>query len=63
MGNNLFNLPHAKWTNRRRAIQPLFAKKHVASFADHIGGAADTLANSWLSRELSMPTARSANSP
>jgi hypothetical protein len=47
-GNNLFNLPHAKWTNRRRVIQPLFAKKHVASFADHIGAAADALTDSWL---------------
>jgi len=47
-GNNLFNLPHAKWTNRRRVIQPLFTKKHVASFADHIGAAADALTDSWL---------------
>ena len=47
-GDNLFNLPHAKWANRRRAIQPLFTKKHVASFSDHISDAAEALTDSWL---------------
>jgi cytochrome P450 len=36
VGLNLFNLPHEAWTPRRRAIQPLFTRKHVRDFAVHM---------------------------
>ncbi|HSF99259.1 MAG TPA: cytochrome P450 [Ornithinibacter sp.] len=36
VGLNLFNLPHEAWKPRRRAIQPLFTKKHVRDFAVHM---------------------------
>jgi cytochrome P450 len=51
-GNNLFNMPHQTWINRRRAIQPLFTKKHVASFSGHMSAAADTSTASWISAGL-----------
>ena len=47
-GNNLFNLPYEPWLFRRRALQPLFTKKHVASFAGHMAGVADSLAPAWI---------------
>ena len=48
-GNNLFNMPQRTWINRRRTIQPLFTKKHVAGFAGHISAAADDVTASWIS--------------
>jgi cytochrome P450 len=36
VGLNLFNLPHEAWTPRRRALQPLFTRKHVRDFAVHM---------------------------
>ena len=47
-GNNVFNLPYESWLERRRALQPLFTKKHVASFAGHMADAADALTSSWI---------------
>jgi cytochrome P450 len=30
MGGNLLNLPHQRWLPRRRALQPMFTKRHVS---------------------------------
>ena len=46
-GPNVFNLPHRDWLPRRRTLQPLFTKKHVATFSGHMSDAADRLACSW----------------
>ncbi|MFC7505484.1 cytochrome P450 [Nocardioides sp. GCM10030258] len=40
LGDNVFNLPHARWLARRRTLQPIFTKKHVAAFAGHMAAAA-----------------------
>jgi cytochrome P450 len=47
LGSNLFNLPHAQWKPRRRTLQPVFTKKHVADFAGHMADTADGLAREW----------------
>lgn len=44
VGLNLFNLPHEAWKPRRRAIQPLFTKKHVRDFAVHMSAEAELAA-------------------
>jgi len=51
-GENLFNLPYESWVNRRRVLQPLFTKKHVASFAGHMADAADSIAESWIAERI-----------
>lgn len=40
LGDNVFNLPHARWLPRRRTLQPIFTKKHVAAYAGHMAAAA-----------------------
>ena len=40
-------LPHHEWLPRRRALQPLFTKKHVRQFAGHIAQAAEQVSGSW----------------
>lgn len=47
MGTNLFNLAHEAWLPRRRALQPVFTKKHVAAFAGHMAEAADRVPRGW----------------
>ena len=47
MGGNLLVLPHHEWLPRRRALQPLFTKKHVRQFAGHIAQAAEQVSGSW----------------
>ncbi|MFN2562645.1 MAG: cytochrome P450 [Jatrophihabitans sp.] len=47
-GTNVFNMPHETWKSRRRTLQPLFTKKHVATFAGHMATAADGLATRWV---------------
>jgi cytochrome P450 len=44
VGLNLFNLPHEAWKPRRRAIQPLFTRKHVRDFAVHMSHEAELAA-------------------
>lgn len=44
VGLNLFNLPHKTWTPRRRALQPLFTRKHVRDFAVHMSSEAQLAA-------------------
>ncbi|HEY5880066.1 MAG TPA: cytochrome P450 [Nakamurella sp.] len=49
-GRNVFNLPHDPWVGRRRLLQPLFTRRHVATFAGHMAGSADVLADEWIGR-------------
>jgi cytochrome P450 len=45
VGLNSFNLPHEAWKPRRRALQPLFTKKHVREFAVHMSAEAQDAAD------------------
>ncbi len=47
MGDNLFDLPHDLWLIRRRALQPVFTKKNVRSFAGHMAEAAELACGRW----------------
>jgi cytochrome P450 len=47
IGDNVFNLPYQAWKPQRRTLQPLFTKRHVASFAGHMATAADERATTW----------------
>lgn len=49
LGENVFNMAHEQWLPRRRALQPLFTKKHVATFAGHMARAAEESAAQWKS--------------
>jgi cytochrome P450 len=48
LGVNVFNMQHEPWLTRRRALQPLFTKKHVAEYAGHMAGIADVMACEWI---------------
>lgn len=48
LGGNLFDLMHDEWLPRRRALQPVFTKKHVQTFGGDMAQAARTQADSWL---------------
>ncbi|HWT49378.1 MAG TPA: cytochrome P450 [Mycobacterium sp.] len=47
MGGNLLNLPHERWLPRRRALQPMFTKRHVPRYAGHMAAAAQGIADGW----------------
>jgi len=47
MGSNLFDLAHDAWLPRRRALQPVFTKRHVAAFAGHMAEAAARVPRGW----------------
>jgi cytochrome P450 len=47
LGDNLFDVPHDQWLPMRRALQPLFTKKHVMMFAGHMAEAAETTVGRW----------------
>ncbi len=47
MGGNLLNLPHQRWLPRRRTLQPMFTKHHVARYAGHMAAAAQDIADGW----------------
>jgi cytochrome P450 len=47
LGDNLFDLPRTDWLPRRRAVQPVFTKRHVHQFAGHMAQAAETVASQW----------------
>ncbi|HEU5007293.1 MAG TPA: cytochrome P450 [Jatrophihabitantaceae bacterium] len=49
-GPNLFNLPHRPWQSRRRAVQPVFTKHNVASYAGDIDAVARSSADDWIAR-------------
>lgn len=40
LGTNVFSMENEPWRPRRRALQPLFTKKHVAGYAGHMAAAA-----------------------
>lgn len=46
-GSNVFNMRHEDWKPRRRALQPLFTRAHVALYATHMAQAADAFAERW----------------
>jgi cytochrome P450 len=46
-GDNLLNMPHEAWLTRRRALQPLFTKKHVADYSSEICATAESITASW----------------
>lgn len=50
LGENVFNLPHQPWLARRRTLQPIFTKKHVAGYAGHMASAAESAAMSFAER-------------
>ena len=52
MGGNLLNLPHERWLPRRRALQPMFTKRHVADYAGHMGAAAQGVADRWRAGDI-----------
>lgn len=52
MGGNLLNLPHERWLPRRRALQPMFTKRHVAGYAGHMGAAAQGIADNWRAGDI-----------
>jgi cytochrome P450 len=47
MGGNLFDLAHDAWLPRRRAVKPVFARSHVAGFADNMAAVAEGTAAAW----------------
>ncbi|RUP04376.1 MAG: cytochrome P450 [Mycobacterium sp.] len=47
MGGNLLNLPHQRWLPRRRTLQPMFTKHHVARYAGHMAAAAQSVVDRW----------------
>ncbi|HZY74746.1 MAG TPA: cytochrome P450 [Jatrophihabitantaceae bacterium] len=49
-GSNLFNLPHLPWQSRRRAVQPVFTKRNVASYARDIHAVARSSVDDWIGR-------------
>ena len=46
-GLDLFSKARKEWLPRRKALQPLFTKKNVATFAGHMSAEADLLARNW----------------
>lgn len=47
LGGNLFDLMHDEWLPRRRAVQPVFTKKHVQTFARDMAQAAQSVVDGW----------------
>jgi cytochrome P450 len=57
LGPNLFDLTHEHWLPRRRALQPVFTKKHVREFGGHMAQAAQAVADSWVyERDVDLDT-------
>lgn len=48
LGDNLLTTCYAEWLPRRRAVQPIFTKRHVTQFAGHVAALADEAATSWI---------------
>lgn len=47
LGGNLFDLMHDEWLPRRRAVQPVFTKKQVQTFAGEMAQAAQSVVDGW----------------
>jgi cytochrome P450 len=52
LGENVFNLPHERWTGRRRTLQPIFTKKHVAEYSGHMATAAESVAQGMVRHQV-----------
>lgn len=48
LGDNLLTTCYAEWLPRRRAVQPIFTKRHVGQFAGHVAALADETATRWI---------------
>ena len=44
VGANVFDMAHEQWKPRRRALQPIFTKQHVAGYVGHMAGEAEQVA-------------------
>jgi cytochrome P450 len=47
LGDNLPDLPNAQWQSRKRTLQPVFTRQHVARFGAHMSEAAAAIAGGW----------------
>ena len=57
-GDNLLVVAHADWLPRRRALQPIFTKQRVPTFAGHMAEGAEQLSQQWRGRaEIDLDTA------
>lgn len=48
-GEDLFTMPHAAWTPRRRTVQPVFTRQHVEQYGGHMATVAHEIAEDWFS--------------
>lgn len=48
IGDNLLTTSYAEWLPRRRAVQPIFTRHHVAQFAGHMAALAEQTAEGWI---------------
>lgn len=49
-GTNIFNMVHEDWKPRRRALQPIFTKRHVEGYVGHMAGEAQRAVAEWIRR-------------
>ncbi len=47
MGDNLADLPNTLWRSRKRTLQPVFTRQHVATFGGHMSEVAAMIARGW----------------
>ncbi len=47
LGDNLADLPNMLWRSRKRTLQPLFTRQHVATFGGHMSEVAAMIARGW----------------
>jgi cytochrome P450 len=47
MGDNLADLPNVPWRARKRTLQPVFTRQHVAGLGHHMAEAAEQIAKDW----------------
>ncbi len=55
LGNGLVTSEGELWQRQRRLVQPMFAKRHLEPFADHMAAAAEAALSAW---EASWPDGR-----
>jgi len=48
LGDNLLTTSYAEWLPRRRAVQPIFTRRHVTQFAGHVATLAAETAAGWV---------------
>ncbi|MCG5434327.1 cytochrome P450 [Mycobacterium sp. MYCO198283] len=47
LGDNLANLPHEPWKQRKRTLQPVFTAQRVQEFGGHMAEAATAVCDNW----------------